>query len=50
MKLFIISDIHGFYDEMIDSLKNAGFDKDNLNHYHNILTIGVMVELHFLVI
>lgn len=33
MKLFIISDIHGFYDEMIDSLKNADFDKDNLNHY-----------------
>lgn len=32
MKLFIISDIHGFYDEMIEALKKAGFDKNNPNH------------------
>ena len=32
MKLFVITDIHGFYDEMIDALKSAGFDKNNPNH------------------
>lgn len=28
MRLFVISDIHGFYDEMIKSLNEAGFNKD----------------------
>ena len=32
MKLFVIADVHGFYDEMIEALENAGFDKDNPNH------------------
>ena len=32
MKYFVISDIHSFYDEMIDALNEAGFDKDNENH------------------
>lgn len=32
-KLFVVSDIHGFYDEMIDALDKAGFDKDNENHW-----------------
>ena len=32
-KLFVVSDIHGFYDELIDALDNAGFDKDNENHW-----------------
>ena len=32
-KLFVISDIHSFYDEMIESLNNSGFDKDNSNHW-----------------
>lgn len=32
-KLFVVSDIHGFYYEMIDALDKAGFDKDNENHW-----------------
>lgn len=32
-KLFVVSDIHGFYDEFIEALNNAGFDKDNPNHW-----------------
>lgn len=32
MKLFVISDIHGFYDEMIEALDRAGFERDNPNH------------------
>lgn len=31
-KLFIISDIHGFYQEMIEALNQAGFDENNENH------------------
>lgn len=31
-KLFIISDVHGHYQEMIDALKQAGFDEDNIDH------------------
>ena len=31
-KLFIVSDIHGFYKELIDGLSNAGFDEKNNNH------------------
>lgn len=33
MKFFVISDIHGFYDEMIEALDKAGFDKDNPEHW-----------------
>lgn len=32
-KLFVVSDIHGFYDELIDALNKAGFDKDNEEHW-----------------
>jgi len=32
MKIFAISDVHGEYDAMINSLKNAGFDENNENH------------------
>lgn len=32
-KFFVVSDIHGFYDELIDALNKAGFDKDNPEHY-----------------
>ena len=31
-KYFVIADVHGFYDEMIDGLNKAGFDKINPNH------------------
>lgn len=32
MKYFVVSDIHSFYDELISSLKAAGYDKENPNH------------------
>ena len=33
-----MSDIHGFYDEMIEALNKAGFDKNNKDHW--IITCG----------
>ena len=32
MKYFITSDIHSFYDEFIEALKRAGYDKNNKDH------------------
>ena len=32
-KLFCVSDIHGFYDELIEALNKAGFDESNEEHY-----------------
>lgn len=32
MKYFIVADVHGFYDEMINALNGAGYEKDNPNH------------------
>lgn len=32
MKYFVTSDIHGFYDEFIDSLNKSGFNEGNPNH------------------
>lgn len=37
-KFFVVSDIHGFYDEMIDALDKAGFDKYNNQHF--LLVLG----------
>jgi len=31
-KYFVVSDVHSFYDELIESLTQAGFDKDNPDH------------------
>lgn len=31
-KYFVVSDIHGFYDEFIRDLTKAGYDKENPNH------------------
>lgn len=33
MQLFVISDVHGYYDEMVTALNEAGFDKDNPEHW-----------------
>ena len=33
MKLFCVSDIHGFYNELIKALDEAGFDENNENHW-----------------
>ena len=32
-KLFCVSDIHGFYDELRDALVRAGFDENNEEHH-----------------
>ena len=37
-KLFVVSDIHGFYDEMIDALDEVGFDENN--HEHWLISLG----------
>ena len=29
---FIVADVHGFYNEMVSALKDAGYDKTNPNH------------------
>ncbi len=31
-KIFAVSDIHGFYTEMLEALTEAGFDRDNPEH------------------
>ena len=31
-KMFIISDVHGYYDEMIKALEEAGYDENNSEH------------------
>ena len=37
-KFFVTSDIHGFYDEMIKALNDAGFDENNEDHW--LVTCG----------
>lgn len=32
-RYFIVSDVHSFYDIMIDALEKAGYEEDNPNHY-----------------
>lgn len=32
-KFFVVSDIHGFFDEFKNALDNAGFDPDNNDHW-----------------
>lgn len=32
-KFFCVSDIHGFYDEFMEALNAAGFDRNDENHY-----------------
>lgn len=31
-KYFCVADVHGFYNEMMSALNNAGYDKNNPNH------------------
>lgn len=42
MIYFVISDIHSFYDEMIDSLHKAGYEKDNSKHH--LLVLGDLFD------
>ncbi len=39
---FVISDIHGHFDEMITSLNNSGYGEDNINHH--LIVIGDMFD------
>ena len=32
-KFFVVSDIHGYFDAFLASLKKAGWDSENPNHY-----------------
>ena len=32
-KFFVVSDVHGFYDELLNTLDDAGFDPENTDHY-----------------
>ena len=31
-KLFVVADVHSFYNEMIDALAEKGFDKNDPDH------------------
>ena len=32
-KFFVFSDVHGFYDEFVKALDEAGYDKNNPEHW-----------------
>ena len=38
MRYFVVTDVHGFYDEMIEALDIAGFDPNNENHW--LISLG----------
>lgn len=42
MKYFCVSDIHGHYDILVGSLKDKGWDPDNMSH--KLIVIGDMVD------
>jgi len=39
---FCVSDVHSFYDEMIEALDNAGFDIENPNHI--FISLGDLLD------
>ena len=41
-KLFIFGDVHSFYNEWMDCLKSAGFEKDN--HDHILVSLGDLCD------
>ena len=42
MKYYVVSDVHGFYTEMIDALDKKGFFKDNSPH--TLVVCGDMMD------
>ena len=42
MKYFIVADVHGFYDELMKSLEEKGFDKDDPNH--TLISLGDLLD------
>ncbi len=41
-KYFIVADVHGFYDEMIEALNKKGYDMNNSNHV--FVSLGDMFD------
>ena len=41
-KMFIISDVHGYYDEMIKALEEAGYDENNSEH--KLICLGDLTD------
>lgn len=42
MKYFVVADVHGFYDELMKSLDEKGFDKNNENH--TFVSLGDLMD------
>ena len=42
MKYYVLSDVHGYYDEMISALENAGFFKET--EPHKVILCGDMMD------
>ena len=42
MKYFIVSDVHGYYDELLKALNSAGFDINN--HEHIFVSLGDLLD------
>ena len=42
VKFFVVADVHGFYDELKKALDEAGFDKDNENHF--FVSLGDLLD------
>lgn len=42
MKCFVIADVHSFYNEMIEALDKAGFDKNNPQHV--LISLGDLLD------
>ena len=42
MKYFIVADVHGFYDELMKSLDEKGFEKDNPDH--TFISLGDLLD------
>lgn len=42
MKYFVITDVHGFYDEAMDALMQAGYDMNNPDHF--LISCGDMFD------
>lgn len=41
-KYFVFSDVHSFYDELMDALNQAGFEKDNEDHI--LISLGDLCD------
>ena len=43
-KIFAVSDVHGFYDELIEALNKAGFDENNENMIRYYMAVNNETE------